>query len=83
MGQNAYGLRWHLTRGRLFKQQSGGKLVSHRPLAPDEEEYVDRIRALTKTRDGILDDEIKSTPKSFWPPGVTVGIPPFVIGISI
>ena len=83
MGQNAYGLRWHLTRGRLFKQQSGGKLVSHMPLAPDEEEYVDRVRALTETRDGILDDETKSTPKAFWPPGVTVGITPFVICILI
>ncbi len=32
-----------------------------------------RVNALTKTCGGILDDEIKPTPKAFWPPGVTAG----------
>ena len=66
-GKDDTRLRWHLTRGGLFKQRSGGKLVSCRPLAPDEEAYIDKIRVLTKTSGGILDDEIRETPKAFWP----------------
>lgn len=77
-GEDAKRLRWHLTRGGLFKKRSGGKLVSKRPLSPDEEAYIERLRALTKSRGGVLDDEVKPTPKAFWPLGVTAG--PFKCG---
>ena len=47
-------------------------------MAGPEEEYIVAIRGLERLRDGVLDDEVRSTPKAFWPEGATAG--PFRCG---
>ena len=46
--------------------------------AGPEEEYIVAIRSLERLRDGVLDDEVRSAPKAFWPEGATAG--PFRCG---